>query len=143
MNQRPVQNRWLKAVGTAACLVAVLATLGGHWMALQSFAWARMIGHYAREGSLASAISKTFDGRHPCTLCHIIQNGSQQEQRDPKSLPCLRLGEGPDLLCDLRQTAVPLPLLMVTFVIPFVPGSPPAFIPSPPKPPPRPAADAR
>ncbi len=137
MKQRPVQNRILKTVGSAACLLALLFMLGGHWLALQSIAWARMIHHYAREGSLASALCKTFDGRHPCVLCLFVQQGRQQEQRDLPNLPWVKSGEGPDLLCDLRLTLVPLPPSAASPAIPFVPHGHPALPDSPPRPPPR------
>jgi len=137
MSQRPVQSRFFRAVGNAACLLAVLAMLGGHWVALQSIAWARMIGQYAREGSLGSAISKTFDGRHPCPLCLIVEQGRQQEERDQKNLPWVKLGKAFDLLCDLRPTPVPPPPLAATPAVPFVPGQLPDWLESPPTPPPR------
>ena len=121
MNKRPVRGRFFRTVGTTACLLAVLATLGGHWAALQSFAWARMIGQYARQESLASAISKTFDGRHPCALCLVVQQGRQQEQRTHKDLPFLKLGQPPDLLCDLRTTPVPPPPTEASQAVSFVP----------------------
>ena len=137
MNQRPARNGLIRKAGTIACLLAVLATLGGHWMALQSVAWVRMISQYSRQGSLASALCKTFDGRHPCDLCRSIQHGRQQEQKEHQDLPSVRLGETVDLLCDLRQPSVPLPPLAATPAVPFVPDCHDA-LPAPPQaPPPR------
>ena len=137
MNQRPVKSRFWKIGGSAACLLAVLTLLDGHWLVLQSVAWARMLSHYARQESLASAFSKTFDGRHPCALCWGIQQGRQQEQGEGKALPSVRIGETFDLLCDLRQPAVPLPPSTATPAIPVVPGWRPDFSQPPPTPPPR------
>jgi hypothetical protein len=114
-----------------------LATLGGHWVALQSFAWARMITQYAREGSLAGAITKTFDGRHPCAICLVIQHGRQQEQGGQKNIPMVRLGEGPDLLCAPRPAPTPVPPTTAFFSVPFVPRWHADFLDTPPTPPPR------
>ncbi len=137
MNQRPLRSRFLRTVGSAACLCAVLATLGGHWMALQSVAWVRMIGQYAHEGSLASALCKTFDGRHPCALCHVVQQGREQEQRAKKDLPGLSPDRALDILCQAPRTAVPLPPTDATQAVPFVPRVHTDFDEQPPVPPPR------
>jgi hypothetical protein len=142
MNPRPTQGRLFKTIGNIACVLAMLAMLGGHWAVLQSLAWARMLGQYAREGTLASALVKTFDGQHPCQLCLSIKHGQQQEQTQDKNLPLIKLGELPDLLCDYRPTPVPLPILEATDPIPFVPRGHRDFIDSPLTPPPRQAAAA-
>lgn len=63
-----------------AVLLLVLS-LGLHWAALQTVAWAGMIVAYAKDASVREAISKTFDGRHPCPLCKAIERGRQQEQQ--------------------------------------------------------------
>ena len=54
-------------------------SLGLHWPLLQTVAWAGMIASYSRDASLQEAISKTFDGEHPCTLCETIEEGRQAE----------------------------------------------------------------
>ena len=126
----------MAVTGSAVCLVAVLATLGGHWLALQSFAWARMIRDYSEQASLGVAISKTFDGRHPCGLCLKIREGRQQESQEQK-LPWLARDKSPDLFWDGRRVTVPLP--------PTAAAAAPScreplcaeFIDSPPTPPPR------
>jgi hypothetical protein len=56
-------------------------TLGGHWLALQSLAWARMVRDFSRHESLVSALAKTFDGKHPCKLCLAIQHGQNSEKK--------------------------------------------------------------
>jgi hypothetical protein len=137
MNKRLKKSWIFQTFGSAACLLAVLAMLGGHWVVLQTVAWARMIGQYSHEGSLASAIYKTFDGRHPCTLCLTIQQGRQQEQQEQKSLPWVKLGEAPDALCEHSPAPIPLPLMVDLSLIPFEPQRHPEFLEAPPKPPPR------
>lgn len=58
-------------------VLSLCAALGLHWAALQSVAWAGMLLSYSRGGSVATAIAKTFDGRHPCPLCKAIAKGEQ------------------------------------------------------------------
>jgi hypothetical protein len=58
-------------------VLSLCAAVGLHWAALQSIAWAGMLLNYSRSGSVASAIVKTFDGKHPCPLCQAISKGEQ------------------------------------------------------------------
>jgi hypothetical protein len=136
MNRHSIRNRFLTVTGSAVCLVAVLATLGGHWLALQSFAWARMIRDYSEQESLGVAIAKTFDGRHPCGLCLKIREGRQQESRQQK-LPSLARDKSPDLFWDARRVTVPLPPAAAAAAPCFPEPFCAEFIDSPPTPPPR------
>lgn len=65
---------------------ALLASSGAHWMALQSVAWTRMLLDYSRNGSVVVAVSKTFDGQHPCHLCSRVVEESGSERKVPASL---------------------------------------------------------
>ena len=58
-------------------VLSLCAAVGLQWAALQSIAWVGMLIDYSRSGSIASAIEKTFDGRHPCPLCNAIHKGEQ------------------------------------------------------------------
>ena len=62
-------------------LIAALQILGGHWLALQSVAWVTMVIDYSKETSIGSAIEKTFDGAHPCSLCQTVSKGLSQERK--------------------------------------------------------------
>lgn len=70
-------------------LIAAVQILGGHWAVLQTVAWAKMIVDYAQRDSLGAAVVKTFDGRHPCGLCKVIEKGKGNDQR-PDSLVVIR-----------------------------------------------------
>lgn len=78
-------------------LVLVLAlSLGLHWALLQTVAWTGMLVRYAQTDSLAIAVSKTFDGDHPCPLCVAVEQGRaaerQQDKQATKSAPKLDPG---------------------------------------------------
>ena len=67
------------AVRFATVLVLVLS-LGLHWALLQSVAWVGMMVSYSRDASFTVAVSKTFDGKHPCAMCKMIKKGRADEQ---------------------------------------------------------------
>jgi hypothetical protein len=69
----------LLRIGQVLMLLVLFAAAGGHWMALQSLAWTRMLVSYAEGGPLVEAVAKTFDGRHPCTLCKKIERATKGE----------------------------------------------------------------
>ncbi len=56
-------------------------TIGLHWAALQSAAWATMLVKRSQSGSLAMAVKTTFDGQHPCPLCEIVRAGKNAEKK--------------------------------------------------------------
>jgi hypothetical protein len=62
-------------------VLSLCAAIGLHWAALQSIAWAGMLLNYSRTGSVASAVARTFDGRHPCPLCKAIGKGEQDGKK--------------------------------------------------------------
>lgn len=51
-------------------------------MALQGIAWMGMLARYSTEFGLSEGLRKTFDGKHPCTLCRrISQEGGHHQTR--------------------------------------------------------------
>ncbi len=72
-------QRIFRFTGTTAALVAVLATMGGHWMFLQSVAWSRMIVEYSSSYGLTEGLSRTFDGDHPCPMCKSIEQAKVRD----------------------------------------------------------------
>jgi len=42
-----------------------------------------MVMAYSRDGSVTEALNKTFDGKHPCCLCKMIQKGQAAEKKHP------------------------------------------------------------
>jgi hypothetical protein len=72
--------------GQVLMLLVLFAASGGHWMALQSLAWTRMLMSYSREGHIVAAVAKTFDGRHPCSLCKQIERAKSSESQPLRAL---------------------------------------------------------
>jgi hypothetical protein len=81
-NMSHLSQRLLKAAGFTACFLAVFFMSGGHWVALQTFAWGRMIVVYAQRSSLLTAVAQTFDGRHPCKLCCKIREAQEPANQE-------------------------------------------------------------
>jgi hypothetical protein len=71
----------LKRTGQLLVTLALIAAIGGHWAVLQTVAWTGMLADNLRDSTFAEAIVKTFDGNHPCKLCHAISDGKQSEQK--------------------------------------------------------------
>jgi hypothetical protein len=74
------------AIGLAFLALFLLA--GGHWAILQTGAWMGMIVAYSKDRDVTTAISRTFDGKHPCALCFAVEDGRKQEQ---KKAPAVQL----------------------------------------------------
>ena len=70
--------------GQVLMLLVLFAASGGHWMALQSLAWTRMLITYSRGGPIAAAVAKTFDGRHPCALCMEVVKSKSTERHSTR-----------------------------------------------------------
>ncbi len=112
-------------------VVALCCAIGLHWIALQSFAWATMIIDYSKRAPLCQAIAQTFDGAHPCSLCHVVGKGKNSEKKQDLDSPASKI----DMICASFATGI---------VQPFVPFEYAAgdsfsfeFGLSPPVPPPR------
>jgi hypothetical protein len=72
--------------GQVLMLLVLFAASGGHWMALQSLAWTRMLLSYSRSGQIVAAVAKTFDGRHPCALCKEVAKSKKTESQPTRDM---------------------------------------------------------
>jgi hypothetical protein len=72
-------------------IVVLLAGTGAHWGALQSVAWTRMLAENLRTTSFVDAVSRTFDGQHPCSLCKVIASAKKSEKRMEFPQPLTKL----------------------------------------------------
>jgi hypothetical protein len=71
----------LRCAGRIATISALCLSIGLHWIALQSLAWTTMVIDYSRHAPLCRAIAQTFDGAHPCSLCHVVSKGKSSEKK--------------------------------------------------------------
>jgi hypothetical protein len=78
-------------VRNALLILVLLAATGAHWGALQSVAWTRMLAENLRTSSLADAVSRTFDGQHPCSLCKVIASAKKSEKKTEFPQPLTKL----------------------------------------------------
>jgi hypothetical protein len=59
----------------------VLGISDGHWALLQTVAWTKMMVQYSQSASIQTALEQTFDGRHPCAMCKMIQKAKQSSKQ--------------------------------------------------------------
>jgi hypothetical protein len=79
------QGIWLRAVivrlSRFFIVLALAGSIGLHWAFLQSVAWVGMVISYSESAPLSEALAKTFDGRHPCSLCKEIAHGKAADKK--------------------------------------------------------------
>ena len=121
----------LRKASRLIVILALLASIGGHWALLQSVAWTRMIIERTHTDSFASAVQTTLDGAHPCDMCKRITEGKQNEQQPEKSPLNVKV----DMLCERRIIALVPPSEPMIFQSGPTEGTPRAECP--PVPPPR------
>ncbi len=114
-----------------AVIAALAVGSGAHWVVLQGVAWGTMLVEYSRGASLTEAVTKTFDGQHPCKLCLTIEGAEKQQQQEQAAQP----------VPDIKGVLTPvLDVMSPAFVIVVWPSSVESAAPlshSPPVPPPR------
>ena len=112
-----------------AVVVTLLCTVGAHWTILQSVAWMRMAVAFSQDASLGEALVKTFDGKHPCDLCKLVQQGKRSEQRQDSQKSQSKIDVF--LVSGQESTAAPVvePLPRLSDRLPDLSSQPP---PSPP-----------
>src|SRR5207249_6297810 len=88
----------LRCAGRIATILALCCAIGLHWFALQSVAWTTMIIQFSKHAPLRMAITQTFDGAHPCSLCHAVNAGKNSEKKSQLQSPIPKI----DILCLAR-----------------------------------------
>ena len=117
-------------IGRAALIVALCLSLGLQWFALQSFAWATMLVENARSAPLSEAVARTFDGAHPCDLCHAVAAGKKAEKKT-EALPVFAKV---DFICPPRLTLrppAPAPFVYQALTVVALTRSQPPPVPPP------------
>lgn len=114
-------------------VLALTILLGARWFALQTVAWFGMVVNYSQTAPLHEAFTKTFDGKHPCSLCKLVREGKAKEQKQDALKTLTKF----DMLAATNEhlpvAPVPFPLVMA------VAESNSVWRDRPPTPPPRPA----
>jgi hypothetical protein len=60
-------------------MIAGFQLLDGHWAILQTAAWVEMVIDYSKTEGVEAGIAKTFDGKHPCSLCLSIAKNKEKQ----------------------------------------------------------------
>jgi hypothetical protein len=77
--------------GKILVVLALVMSLGAHWALLQTVAWTTMLTDNLHSDSFCAAVTKTFDGNHPCPLCKAIAAGKQSEKKTEFNLQSQKL----------------------------------------------------
>ena len=77
------RNAPTRKIASLFVSLALFFIMGGPWAVLQSIAWAKMVVEYSRDTSVGEALSKTFDGEHPCGMCKKISKVRSEERKSP------------------------------------------------------------
>jgi hypothetical protein len=112
-------------------ILALVFSIGLHWALLQTVAWTGMIISYTQEGTLQEALTKTFDGQHPCALCTQIDQGRKSEKKSDLKINGKQLE-----FIESRPEMVFSPSISIALVCRYAESSP-QFSLAPPVPPPR------
>jgi hypothetical protein len=129
-----IVKRAFRVTGFTASLLAILVASGGHWMVLQSVAWTRMLIVNAQSETLTVAVGKTFDGKHPCKMCHQIRDGREQERH---ASAVVSHDHGPRMWLAVSVVSLDPAIPRDQAIEVWASRSPADFVGSPPEPPPR------
>lgn len=66
-------------IWASALFAAVLAT--GPWGLMQTVAWTTMAIDYSQRYGWSEGLSRTFDGKNPCGLCHSITETKREQSQ--------------------------------------------------------------
>jgi hypothetical protein len=100
-------------LGRVVTITALCCAIGLHWMALQSLAWTSMFIEYSKRAPLCQAITQTFDGAHPCSLCHIVNKGKNSEKKSELQLPASKI----DMIYTARSGRLIRPSIYFEYVM--------------------------
>jgi hypothetical protein len=74
----------LHHIAVLLSLLAAFSSLGGAWIVAQGVAWSRMAVTYSQKRGIKYGIKSTFDGKHPCKICHQIAK-HQDKSSNPEN----------------------------------------------------------
>jgi hypothetical protein len=103
----------VRQIARIATIGALCCAIGLHWVALQSFAWTSMLIEYSKGTSLCQAIVQTFDGAHPCSLCHVVARGKASEKKTDAQSPVPKI----DIICVTRVIQLISPVALIDYTL--------------------------
>lgn len=63
-------------------LVAILLNAWGcQWFAVKMVAWGGMLATYMQTTTVVEAITETFSGKKPCSMCLVAQRGAESQEK--------------------------------------------------------------
>jgi hypothetical protein len=85
-----------------------------------------MLIQYSKRAPFCQAIVQTFDGHHPCSLCHIVTSGKASEKKADMQSPASKI----DIICvefaiQLVSVSAPIQYVIRDFSISKIAQSPP------------------
>jgi hypothetical protein len=85
-----------------------------------------MLIQYSKRAPFCQAIAQTFDGHHPCSLCHIVTSGKASEKKADLQSPASKI----DIICverviQLMSAFAPIQYVIHDFSISKIEQSPP------------------
>ena len=83
--------RALRHLRIQILIVALLFICGAQWFVFQSVAWASMLIASSQRESLVAAVKETFDGEHPCALCHKVSEAGRREKQSTSTPATVKL----------------------------------------------------
>jgi hypothetical protein len=103
----------LRQVARVVTIGALCCAIGLHWVVIQSFAWTNMLIENSKRASLCQAITQTFDGAHPCSLCHIVATGKASEKKSDIQSPSPKI----DIICVERVVQLISPVALFQYAL--------------------------
>jgi hypothetical protein len=66
-----------------------------------------MLLDFSKRAPIGTAISQTFDGSHPCSLCHFVSRGKSSEKKSDLQQTTAKI----DMLCAPRVISLTRPFV--------------------------------
>jgi hypothetical protein len=85
--QPVVRTHIYRSLAKATVIAALMLVLSTQWALLQSVAWLGMLVSYSYQVGFSRAVTMTFDGKHPCRVCKVVNEGQARERQSPKGSP--------------------------------------------------------
>ena len=68
-------------------LLAAALSLGLHYAVVQVVGWVNMTVEYSHKAPFSEALVMTFDGKHPCELCKLVEQEMGKDTPDDPRTP--------------------------------------------------------